>query len=107
MKKNQDEEINKEIVKSVISRGIPVEKFFELGGEIIKLDSSHNSTHVNVFEMAGIDPKKVDEKSNNLDYNILNKEVGTMEQTHPPRRTYYLNSRSILSRGQDDYFLFV
>lgn len=47
------------------------------------------------------------EKSNNLDYNILNKEVGTMEQTHPPRRTYYLNSRSILSRGQDDYFLFV
>ena len=38
MKKNQDEEINKEIVKSVISRGIPVEKFFELGGEIIKLD---------------------------------------------------------------------
>ena len=28
-----------------------------------------------------------------------------MEQTHPPRRTYYLNSRSILSRGQDDYFL--
>ena len=61
MKKNQDEEINKEIVKSVISRGIPVEKFFELGGEIIKLDSSHNSTHVNVFEMAGIDPKKVEE----------------------------------------------
>ena len=60
MKKNQDEEINKEIVKSVISRGIPVEKFFELG-EIIKLDSSHNSTHVNVFEMAGIDPKKVEE----------------------------------------------
>ena len=52
----------KEIVKSVISRrGIPVEKFFELGGEIIKLDSSHNSTHVNVFEMAGIDPKKVEE----------------------------------------------
>ena len=39
MKKNQDEEINKEIVKSVISRGIPVEKFFELGGEIIKLRS--------------------------------------------------------------------
>lgn len=61
MKKNQDEEINKEIVKSVISRGIPVEKFFELGGEIIKLDSSPNSTHVNVFEMAGIDPKKVEE----------------------------------------------
>lgn len=61
MKKNQDEEINKEIVKSVISRGIPVEKFFELGGEIIKLDSSHNSTHVNVLEMAGIDPKKVEE----------------------------------------------
>lgn len=54
MKKNQDEEINKEIVKSVISRGIPVEKFFELGGEIIKLDTSPNSTHVNVFEMAGI-----------------------------------------------------
>lgn len=48
MKKNQDEEINKEIVKSVISRGIPVEKFFELGGEIIKLDTSPNSTHVNV-----------------------------------------------------------
>ena len=59
MKKNQDEEINKEIVKSVISRGIPVEKFFELGGEIIKLDTSPNSTHVNVFEMAGIDPKTV------------------------------------------------
>ena len=57
VKKNQDEEINKEIVKSVISRGIPVEKFFELGGEIIKLDPSPNSTHVNVFEMAGIDPK--------------------------------------------------
>ena len=53
VKKNQDEEINKEIVKSVISRGIPVEKFFELGGEIIKLDTSPNSTHVNVFEMAG------------------------------------------------------
>lgn len=50
MKKNQDEEINKEIVKSVISRGIPVEKFFELGGEIIKLDTSPNSTHVNVFD---------------------------------------------------------
>ena len=32
-----------------------------MGGEIIKLDSSPNSTHVNVFEMAGIDPKKVEE----------------------------------------------
>lgn len=63
VKKNQDEEINKEIVKSVISRGIPVEKFFELGGEIIKLDTSPNSTHVNVFEMAGIDPKKVEENT--------------------------------------------
>ena len=63
VKKNQDEEINKEIVKSVISRGIPVEKFFELGGEIIKLDTSPNSTHVNVFEMAGIDPKKVKENT--------------------------------------------
>lgn len=63
VKKNQDEEINKEIVKSVISRGIPVEKFFELGGEIIKLDPSPNSTHVNVFEMAGIDPKKVEENT--------------------------------------------
>ena len=62
MKKNQDEEINKEIVKSVISQGIPVEKFFELGGEIIKLDTSPNSTHVNVFEMAGIDPKKVEDR---------------------------------------------
>ena len=63
VKKNQDEEINKEIVKSVISRGIPVEKFFELGGGIIKLDPSPNSTHVNVFEMAGIDPKKVEENT--------------------------------------------
>lgn len=40
------------------------------------------------------------EKNNNLDYNIFNKEVGTMDQTHPPRRTYYFNSRSILSRGR-------
>ena len=47
MKKNQDEEINKEIVKSVISRGIPVEKFFELGGEIITLGSdSHRAIDV-------------------------------------------------------------
>ena len=48
VKKNQDEEINKEIVKSVISRGIPVEKFFELGGEIIKLDSSHNLSLIHI-----------------------------------------------------------
>ncbi len=48
------------------------------------------------------------EKNNNLDYNILNKEVGTMDQTHPSRQiTIYLNSRAILFWGQDDYFLFV
>ena len=28
-----------------------------------KLDPSPNSTHVNVFEMAGIDPKKVEENT--------------------------------------------
>ena len=38
-----------------------LKRYHELGGEIIKLDSSPNSTHVNVFEMAGIDPKKVEE----------------------------------------------
>ena len=47
VKKNQDEEINKEIVKSVISRGIPVEKFFELGGEIITVGAdAHKPEHV-------------------------------------------------------------
>ena len=70
MKKNQDEEINKEIVKSVISRGIPVEKFFELGGEI-----SPNSTHVNVFEMAGIDPKKVEENTK-----LINDLINSMKE---------------------------
>lgn len=75
VKKNQDEEINKEIVKSVISRGIPVEKFFELGGEIIKLDTSPNSTHVNVFEMAGIDPKKVEENTK-----LINDLINSMKE---------------------------
>ena len=73
VKKNQDEEINKEIVKSVISRGIPVEKFFELGGEIIKLDPSPNSTHVNV--MAGIDPKKVEENTK-----LINDLINSMKE---------------------------
>ena len=71
MKKNKDEEINKEIVKS----GIPVEKFFELGGEIIKLDTSPNSTHVNVFEMAGIDPKKVEENTK-----LINDLINSMKE---------------------------
>ena len=75
VKKNKDEEINKEIVKSVISRGIPVEKFFELGGEIIKLDTSPNSTHVNVFEMAGIDPKKVEENTK-----LINDLINSMKE---------------------------
>lgn len=75
VKKNQDEEINKEIVKSVISQGIPVEKFFELGGEIIKLDTSPNSTHVNVFEMAGIDPKKVEENTK-----LINDLINSMKE---------------------------
>ena len=78
VKKNQDEEINKEIVKSVISRGIPVEKFFELGGEIIKLDPSPNSTHVNVFEMAGIDPKKVEENTK-----LINDLINSMKEYSP------------------------
>ena len=66
---------DKEIVKSVISRGIPVEKFFELGGEIIKLDTSPNSTHVNVFEMAGIDPKKVEENTK-----LINDLINSMKE---------------------------
>lgn len=61
--------------KSVISQGIPVEKFFELGGEIIKLDTSPNSTHVNVFEMAGIDPKKVEENTK-----LINDLINSMKE---------------------------
>lgn len=55
-------EINKEIEKEFISRGISLE-ILKLGGEVIELDSNPNSTHVNVFEMAGIDPKKVEENT--------------------------------------------
>lgn len=62
VKKNQDEEINKEIVKSVISRGIPVEKFFELGGEIIKLDTSLTQ-HMLMCLRWRIDPKKIEENT--------------------------------------------
>ena len=75
VKKNQDEEINKEIVKSVISLGIPVEKFFELGGEIIKLAPSPTSTHVNVFEMDWIDPKKVEENTK-----LINDLINSMKE---------------------------
>lgn len=55
-------EINKEIEKEFISRGISLE-ILKLGGEVIELDSNPNPTHVNVFEMAGIDPKKVEENT--------------------------------------------
>ena len=51
-----------------------------MGGEIIKLDPSPNSTHVNVFEMAGIDPKKVEENTkliNDLINSIKSKQSTT------------------------------
>ena len=107
MKKNQDEEINKEIVKSVISRGIPVEKFFELGGEIIKLDSSPNSTHVNVFEMAGIDPKKVEEVlKNQIILIIIYLTRKSARWSKPIRSGECLtkNGRSTLTRGRTAIF---
>ena len=37
---------------------------------IIKLDTSPNSTHVNVFEMAGIDPKE--EENTKLINDLIN-----------------------------------
>ena len=46
-----------------------------MGGEIIKLDSSPNSTHVNVFEMAGIDPKKVEENTK-----LINDLINSMKE---------------------------
>ena len=42
---------------------------------IIKLDTSPNSTHVNVFEMAGIDPKKVEENTN-----LINDLINSMKE---------------------------
>lgn len=45
------------------------------GGEIIKLDPSPNSTHVNVFEMAGIDPKKVEENTK-----LINDLINSMKE---------------------------
>ena len=45
---------------------------------IIKLDTSPNSTHVNVFEMAGmagIDPKKVEENTK-----LINDLINSMKE---------------------------
>ena len=42
---------------------------------IIKLDPSPNSTHVNVFEMAGIDPKKVEENTK-----LINDLINSMKE---------------------------
>ncbi len=42
---------------------------------IIKLDTSPNSTHVNVFEMAGIDPKKVKENTK-----LINDLINSMKE---------------------------
>ena len=61
--------------QNVDTRGERCEKFFELGGEIIKLDPSPNSTHVNVFEMAGIDPKKVEENTK-----LINDLINSMKE---------------------------
>lgn len=47
------------------------------------------------------------EKSKNFDYNILNKEVGTMEQTHPLRRMLNEKWSFYAYQGQDGYFLCV
>ena len=42
---------------------------------IIKLDTSPNSTHVNVFEMAGINPKKVEENTK-----LINDLINSMKE---------------------------
>lgn len=40
-----------------------------------RLDPSPNSTHVNVFEMAGIDPKKVEENTK-----LINDLINSMKE---------------------------